>query len=303
MTRVEQGPHAYRPRIDPDYWEVIRDFVRDVVQRADGKVAYDIKTLYWAISDFALWAWQDAGLPLDAEELFDRDVVAYYTQVGCGKLTAAARGNRRSLLLRVVEVLDALGPAKLPPLPPSDPSEPYRRRDVVSMISWARAQSTHERRVSAHVLIALGFGAGLSAQEIIGLRNRDVARSGNEVTVHVRDGRKRAVPMLSEFAELMPHADPAATEAFAFRPGRAQTYVNAISNFVRRGYQGGARPQAQRMRATWIVHHLDSGTPIPVLVAAAGLESFDALARFERFARPIPPELATRYLRYAEPGH
>jgi hypothetical protein len=56
------------------------------------------------------------------------------------------------------------------------------------------------------------------------------------------------------------------------------------------------------MRATWIVHHLNANTPLTVLTTAAGLESLDALARFERFARRLDDERANRLLRYAEAG-
>ncbi|UWD79221.1 hypothetical protein [Curtobacterium flaccumfaciens] len=292
----------YHPHIDPNHWAAIRDFVHTIVQRANGKVTYGQKVLQWAVSEFALWAWQDAGLPLEAEDLFDRTVISYYVQVGCGHLTAAARGNRRSVLLRIAELLDLIGPSKLPPLPPSDPSKPYTRKEAVSIISWARAQSTSDRRRNAHVLVALGLGAGLSAQEIIGLRGHDIIRAGSDIDISVGSGRTRAVPMLHEFVDLVPDDDARLADAYAFRPGRTVEYVNAISNFVARGHSGGMKPTTQRMRATWIVRHLDAGTPLPALVQAAGLESLDALARFERFAQPIPAATAARYLRFAEPG-
>ncbi|MDK8172408.1 hypothetical protein QP735_07665 [Curtobacterium citreum] len=303
MDEFEKEAGAYQPRIDDEYWAVIRDFVRSIVHRSHDAVAYSEKTLYWTVSEFALWAWQDAALPLEDRELLDRDVISYYVQTGCSHLTPAARGNRRSILLRIAEALNALGPAKLPPLPPSDPSAPYSRREIVSVISWARAQSTRDRRASAHVLVALGLGAGLSAQEIIGLRDRDVIRDGDNVDIIIEVGRDRRIPMLAEYAPLLPNRIPGTDpDRFCFRPGRTQTYVNAISNFVRRGHSGGTQPQSQRMRATWIVHHLNANTPLSVLTRAAGLESLDALARFEHFARPVDDGYAARLLRYAEPG-
>jgi integrase len=295
------GP--YQPRMSDEYWAVVRDFVSSVVQRTCDAVPYPEKTLFWTMSEFALWGWQDAALPLEDHELFDRDVISYYIQTGCNHLTPAARGNRRSILLRIAETLDVVGPGKLPALPPSDPSSPYSRREIVSIISWARTQSTRERRSSAHVLLALGLGAGLSAHEIIGLRDRDVQRDGAEIDVKVTTGRVRQIPMLASFAPLLPKRIPGTEpDQFCFRPGRTQTYVNAISNFVRRGHTGGAEPQSQRMRATWIVHHLNANTPLTVLTAAAGLESLDALARFERFIRRVDDEQSARLLRYAEPA-
>lgn len=292
------GELGFQPKIKPAHWEAIRDFVREIVNKVDGRVPYPIKAVQPAITEFCLWSWQTAALPLDAEELFDRSIIGYYVQVGCGHLTAAARGNRRSLLLRISEVLTDSPPERLPPLPSSNPSTPYSRREIVSTVSWARGQSTEERRSNAHLLIAVGLGAGLSAQEIIALRRKDIRRTGNEVDIRVRDGRTRTVPMLHEYVELLPdqsHHD----DEYAFRPGRQQPFVNAITNFVQRGYAGGLRPSSQRMRATWIVHHLDARTPLSVLTTAAGLESIDALARFERFTRAVSADEAARLLRFA----
>lgn len=163
MGTDEQEVRSYRARIDPNHWVVIRDFVYDVVERSETHVPYKTKDLYNAVSEFTLWGWQSAALPLEISALFNRNVIAYYAQVGCGHLTAAARGNRRSLLLRVSEHLVRTGYRRLPPIPPSNPSEPYSQREVLSTISWARGQTTAPRRMNAHVLIALGLGAGLSA--------------------------------------------------------------------------------------------------------------------------------------------
>jgi integrase len=295
-----QNSHSYRPKIDPAYWEAIRDFVRDIAKTVELRIPYQLDAIYNGLTDFALWAWQTAGLPLDAATLFERSVIVYYTQVGCGQLTMAARGNRRSLLLRIEEVLRETGPTRLPPMPPSNPSEPYDAKQLVSVVSWARGQSTPSRRSNAHMLVTLGLGAGLSAQEIIALRVRDIHRDGPDIDVTIPEGRTRTVAMLREFADIMPNVQHEDGDAYAFRRGRTVAYVNAISNFVRRGNNAGLRPQTQRMRATWIVRHLNAGTPLSVLVAAAGLESLDALARFERFATPVPPDRAERALRYAD---
>lgn len=289
---------TFEPRIDPTHWDAIRDFVRATTDRVDGRVPYPMKAIQPAIAELALWGWQSAGLPLDAEELFDRSVIGYYVQVGCGQLTAAARGNRRSVLLRISEVLTETAPQRLPPLPSSNPSAPYKPKDIVAMVSWARGQSTAERRVNAHLLIVLGLGAGLSAQEIIALRGGDISNHGRQYDVHVRSGRPRTVPILQALADIMP-AEQRQPGEYLFRPGRRQPSVNAITNFVNRGYSGGLRPSSQRMRATWIVCHLNARTPLNVLSEAAGLESIDALARFQPFIRPIPDDDARRLLRNA----
>lgn len=302
ITTMDEGRrdgHEYQAQVDPAHWEVIREFVRDVVRSIDGRVPYQTDAMYYAVSQFTLWAWQSAGLPLETKTLFTRSVIAYYVEVGCGQLTVAARGNRRSLLLKIAEHLRGELPVRLRPLPSSDPSAPYDSREVVSIISWARAQSTQERRINAHLLVSIGFGAGLSAVEIIRLRTRHIHRTGNEVDVIVDDGRVRSVPVLHSFATLMPDLSHRHPDSFAFRPHRTSLSENAISNFVARAKGIGLSPQTQRMRATWVIHHLNAGTPLRALMAGAGLESIDALARFERFLAPVDPMAAAQLLRYA----
>ena len=78
-------------------------------------------------------------------------------------------------------------------------------------------------------------------------------------------------------------ADPTGTvgdaDNFAVRESRTSENHNAITDFVARS----AAPitiQARRMRATWILHHANAGTPIPVFLEAAGLQSLEALDRF-----------------------
>jgi len=297
MGERSRDPHQYQPKIEPAHWEAIRDFVREVATQTEGHVPYSVGTVYNTMTEFALWGWQVAALPLETRAILDRSVIAYYIQVGCGQLTAAARGNRRSILLRIAEFFATIPAKRLPPLPASNPSAPYTAREQVSILSWARAQSTADRKRNAHVLLCLSMGAGLSAQEIIALRVGDVSRSGHDVDVRIREGRRRRIPILSAYADLMPDLSGFDTAAFAFRPGRSDTFVNAISNFVRRGDSGGLRPTTQRMRATWLVHHLDSCVSLSVLSRAAGLDSLDALARFEHFMAPVDADSAVAMLR------
>jgi hypothetical protein len=48
------------------------------------------------------------------------------------------------------------------------------------------------------------------------------------------------------------------------------------------------RPTSQRLRATWIVHHLDAGVPVVTLMRAAGVESLESFTRYVRFVAADP---------------
>jgi len=60
---------------------------------------------------------------------------------------------------------------------------------------------------------------------------------------------------------------------FAFAPKREAAGKNLVSNFVARSEGEGIRANAQRIRATWVVDHLQSGTPVLNLMELAGVRS------------------------------
>ena len=97
------------------------------------------------------------------------------------------------------------------------------------------------------------------------------------------------------------------------QPGRGLTtpfknprpiHKNLIANFVDKTTPGSVRANAQRMRSTWLVTHLSSGSPPKALVEAAGVDSLEALTRFLRFVPDLDPAQARRRLRdaYQEAG-
>ncbi|QNK82062.1 hypothetical protein [Nakamurella sp. PAMC28650] len=102
---MAKGAPSFVPVLPPEHWPAIEPFVRAAVADCAGKTAYRVRQLLTATSSFVHWCWQSAGLPLERGVLFHRDVIAEYTAVGCDHLKPAARGNVRSRLLRMSEVL------------------------------------------------------------------------------------------------------------------------------------------------------------------------------------------------------
>ena len=152
----------FHPVIDDRLWFVIREFVFDAAARCDGKTPYEQVELRIATTKLAAWARTSAGLPLDVEILFRRDVIANFVAVGVPEYRPAGRGNLRSQLLRMAEcLLTSNTPRRLDPLPPSDPTRPYTLREIAELRIWATTQTTQARCVNAQVLLSLGIGAGL----------------------------------------------------------------------------------------------------------------------------------------------
>lgn len=236
-----------------------------------------------------MWAWETAGFELDEATIFRRDVIANYVATGANEYKPAGRGNLRSQLLRMAEILlPETAQRRLPPIPASDPTRPYRAAEIQSLRAWAEWQSTSARRANARTLLALGLGAGLSAVEIGTLRVDDMQVDDLGVLIHVRAERTRDVPVLRDWEQdLIVRTKLLAPGSWAFRENHNEFYPNLISNFVNRSKVTVVRPQAQRMRTTWLLTHLAAGTPLRPLMAAAGIQSLSALNRYLGFL-PLP---------------
>lgn len=290
---------AYEPELRSEAWLSVRDFVVAAVDDAVPKVPYDSTDLMLVCSRLAVWAERSAGLPVRRELLFRREVIAEFIATGCPTFKEAARANMRSQLLRMSEVLLHISevPRRLVPLNASDPSRPYRRNEQISLRSWANGQSTPSRRANARLLVAAGLGAGLAASEIGNLRIRDIEVDEFGVVVVVTGERARRVPVVAEWtAYLIQRTRELPPASYAFRENHTTFYPNLISNFVGRSATAGPKPQTQRMRASWIVRHLNAGTPIVALMQASGVESLEAFTRYLEFVEPVPWERARSLL-------
>jgi integrase len=280
----------YSPAIAPHIWAQLQDFVVDAVVDVRGRTPYSDLDLALIASRLTLWAWETAGMNLDRGQIFSRSTIGRFIAVGLPGYNDAGRGNLRSQLLRMSEVLlsDRRSPRTLEALGPAHPSRPYTPKDLISLRSWADGHSTSARRANAEVLLALGLGAGLSASEIGDLRVRDIIVNERGVDLTVGGTRARVVPVVRAWeGALRSRVVQLDGDRFAFRENHTVAYDNLISNFVDRSIVRGPRPETQRMRATWIVHHLSNCAPVTVLMRAAGVSSLEAFTRYVGFVEDI----------------
>lgn len=289
----------YTPEIDPAHWTAIGGFVRAAVHDADPHTTYRAKDLLGAATALTHWAWM-LGQPLDRSVVFDRwQIEAFIAEGWPPTWSAASRGNRRSVLFRVSEALlghEARTP-RVAPLPNADPSRPYTGSELTAFRSWADAQATTSKRRDCAVVVALGAGAGLATEDLLPLRARDINRVGEALVVTVSGRRARQVPVLDAWSDdVLDAIVTLDVDDFVFRPHRRGIAKNSVSNFLGKT-TGVAKPSPQRLRATWIVHHLTVGTPVKAFMTAAGVQSLEALTRYLRFVPDLDPDEALRRLR------
>ena len=271
-------------------WASVQSLVSSAIDQCHASTPYSDGELISIGTKLATFVASSPLLSLDVETAFAAPTIEQFFHTGLPTWSPASRGNARSMLYRMSETL--LGTTtrgdRLFALPASSPSRPYDAAELKQIDKWIRAQQG-ERRRDATVLVALGLGAGLSTSEITGLRVDDltvVELDGVVViaSVEVSCARSRVVTIESRWGEQLAAAvSGRGGQGFAFEPKREAAGKNLVSNFVARSEGEGVRPNAQRMRATWVVGHLESGTPIVSLMELAGVRSLDALSRYVRF--------------------
>ncbi|WIB00258.1 hypothetical protein [Curtobacterium sp. MCBA15_012] len=273
----EVSATAYRPKLPADDWAAIEEYVRSVIHRVEPEVVYSARELYPAVTQLVHFT-RTSSAPVEDDVVFDPVHIGRFINHHLASYNRASRNTIRARLRRVSETLLGDGAAgKFKALGKADASRPYVRAELAVLDAWAWQQRTMERRTSAGALLALGLGAGLTGAEIIAARTSDITDDGTSVSVH--GAASRTVPLLHEWTTRMrERTDFIGSDGWVFRAEQRGGNTNLITDFVSR--KGPTvQLQARRMRATWLAHHLEAGTPLKRLLRVAGLRSAEALDR------------------------
>jgi len=288
--------YTYTPAANPANWAQVEPFVQETLDKADGRTPYSRKELAAALGPLATWCWTTGRANPQADEALDLDVIDMYLLVGLAHWTNASRNTIRSRLLRLAELLTPdQTPRPLRPLGSAHTSAPYTLKEQAGFLSWARTQGTELRRHNAARLLALGFGAGLTNEELIAAKVGDLQIDGDDVTLQVHGDRPRHVPILATWAPHLTNVSRKPDEP-VFLPGRAYRSANLTGLFI---MKSDNRPPliVRRMRSTWIIGHLNRGTPVLPLLRAAGLNTIEPLDRYLRHTEPWLTHAAADALR------
>lgn len=288
---VWRSVNDFEPRsLTASEWASVRDFVRATVTEAQKRTdaRYPTKKLMGTLTALTRWAVLVACLPVEKSLILHRDTIAEYIARGCPTLAPTSQATRRTMLLRIAEAV--LPPdervSRLQPVYRDNPARPYEVHEQMALRSWAVGQTTPQRRRDCRTILALGLGAGLSTHDILGLRVRDITADPQGVLTTVRG--EREVPVLwqweQELIDLLAERD---ADQWAVGPQRSTTAKNWLHSFINRTQpEVGAVPTVGRMRNTWLLHHMATGTPLGPLAAAAGLQTFRTI---EKLFPYLPP--------------
>lgn len=279
---TDRPTRPYRPQLPAQEWAAIESYVHAVVERATPLVRYQERELYPAVTRLVHFAWVK-HMPLSDDAVFLPRTVERFVQHHLASYNRASRNTIRARLRRVSEALLGDDTAdRYKALGKAEASRPYLPRDISLLRAWARSMRTDELTSSAGALLALGLGAGLTGSEIIRQRIESIDFDSN--SLQVSGTNSRAVPIERDWLPLLvTRAAVLRGVGWAFRSDQRGSNINLVTDFVSR-----TSPQiplvTRRMRATWLVHHLNAGTPLKRLLRIAGLQSAEALDRVLPFA-------------------
>ena len=248
------------------------------------------------LSGLAAWGFEE-GLAIDREVLLDPAVVERHVTVG--PFTDKSRATARADLRRMGRLLTTTAPWEPRPgaMARRSVAVPYPPDEVDSLWRAATSQPTPGRSRSAQAIIALGAGAGLDGRWNTRIAGDDVVTRPGVVLVQVPGPVARLVPVLAAWEERVLALARAAGPSPLV--GRHSTSRNRASRLQHRALlpAGCSLLSANRLRSTWMVTHLRSGTRLPELAAAAGLEGVTVLSDLLAFVERLPNERAWTELR------
>lgn len=285
---------TYTPHIPTDIWNEMKSFVVETVRShyTEGRTRDDIHHGLMTLTGFADWVFT-LGLGELTPSILRADVIDAYTAYRSTEV-AGFLAERERKRLRVIAGLPA-GPETRDVSTTSTPQTPYTGEEQGEIRRWTDWQSHQEARRNARAIATLGLGCGLTAAEMMVARVADVVALDDEMLGVNVDGR--TVPVLHTWHDEL--ASVATGDDDDYLVGRGYTTRSSSSLQDVITSLPGLRPSPQRMRATWMLAHVEGGTPLPDFLDAAGLTSPDVLRRLLPFIRRTPVDARTRRLRLA----
>jgi len=270
---------AYQPEVvSASVWDgALHDFVAGLVRELDAGL--EVSKRYARVLA-GLGAWSlGQGFDLDREVVLCPATVDAYMAGGLpgasNSSLLAIRGDLR--LLGTTLTHEAPWVQRPEPITRTSLSAPYTDAEVAAIRRDVSRQSTPLRVQVGRAIVALGLGAGLDGRWNVHVTGTDVAENDGLVTVTVGDPAERLVVVRDEFADEL--LDLAA-QAGSGRLVAGSTSRNAAAKAAGRVVidQGHISLSAKRLRSSWLLVHLANQIPLPVLLAAAGLQSLASLS-------------------------
>lgn len=279
MSRVIDG---YVSAAAGPHWPAIRSFVRNSVTAYAPATVGVARHYLVAVAHLALWSWQTAGLGLNSAVVFQHSNVERFIYETMRHRNATYRHQTAQRLNLLVTHFTGTETPQLKHKT-GQLARPYNDKELVNFRSSAARRSTTERRTNAHVLLGLGAGAGLRAEEVAEVKVADIVVDNGVTLVHVPGKHARTVPVHTTWTTTVKRGvDGRPEDDFAFTGYRRPAYRARVVHQFGIDDPTEDTPSTTRLRATWIVNLLSSGVPVNRVLQLAGVLETVSLAPYVR---------------------
>lgn len=288
-ARVEQRLTGYIP-VAPNVlacWEHIRQPVLDVVRASGPSDQQEASERLHICARFTAWA-VEHGLPLTADRLYTEDNVEWHTAANSTAFAGVAHTTRakyRSELRQIGRMVARRG--SWSPLPPridkGRARSPYTKREIRRFREIAPQQRTATRRRILRGAVGLCYGVGARPFELADTIGSFVEKLDGVVVVHIPGQFARTVPVLPDVADdLLSLAREFPDRCiFSDRKPKTDWVRDTLTNVEVPA--GVPRPDAKRLRQTWMVRVATLPLRLPELQYLSGLQTLEGWERLDEF--------------------
>lgn len=269
--------------LEPQAWTDIAGFVRDTVRRqySEGRKVRDTERALSTLTSFVEWVLITGVTSVDEAALNER-VLNSYTSHRKSEVEGPVAERERKLLRTLAGLPNTV--EKRTVATTATPSTPYSLVEQEEIRYWAHWQQTDYRTRNATAIATLALGCGLTTAEMALVRERDVVELADGMLgVQLAD---RTVPVLASWNDELASTLTGTPSQYLVSPKSEMRDKPAMTSTLQ--ICGPGSPSPQRMRATWLLTHVDASTNIFALMAAAGLNAPDFLRRLASFASFTP---------------
>lgn len=287
---------SYTPlHLDFDVWAEMESFVRTTIRcrYSAGRRLRATEHALSILTSFAEWVLL-TGVTELSDSCLKESVVNAYTTHRKNEVTAAVAERERKVLRTLAGLPNLV--EKRTVATTATPSVPYSMLEQEEIRYWAHWQPNVHRLRVAKAIAALGLGCGLTSSEMAQVREKDL--------IELEDGllgvwvQNRVVPVLAEWNDELSSTRTGIPDEFLVSP--RSTLRDKPATAASLALCGPGSPSPQRMRATWLLAHVEASTNIFSLMAAAGISAPDFLRRLAAYASFTPASEQASAFRLAE---
>lgn len=297
-VEVEALIDGYRPGLPATVkaWPVISELVLRVIRAIRPPTYLSAQRSLTAVGRLSAWAAREF-IPLDEEHVFSPSSVGTFIGALDG-LYPATRATYRSRLETIGRAVTVKAP--WPPLEEQIRrvvrKPPYSRDDIAAIEADLANQPSELKWRAGTTVHVFGLGLGPFPAEFLAITADDIVVTDGVVEVGLGAGpTRRVVPVLAPHGEAVLKLADLFPNGPIIYPPRAKWDLTTLIRQVRLSKLTPAL-SGHRYRATWLVRHLELGTPLKLLLPASGIVEVKGLHELLAYVPDIDPAVARQIL-------